>query len=205
MKANLLVLTLLTLATTVSAKEALYVEDGSNAYKAYATTADGSQNPFKNGVPGNTQAVTMLESEKDMKIANLNKLLEQQQHSYDEKISYLQDELKKSKERLIEKSINTDKMQATVEKRFTEESAYLKKELVAKTKTLMEYQRQLEKVKPSDEMKNIIKVNTELAVELRKSNDQLALIQLKGYEGLAKQPDAPQVNKGRMPASVEEK
>ena len=97
MKTNLLVLTLLTLATTVSAKEAMYVEGGHSAYMAYAAE-DGSANPFKNGAP-----VAMLESEKDMKIANLNKLLDQQQHSYDEKISYLQEELKKSKERLIEK------------------------------------------------------------------------------------------------------
>ncbi len=199
MKTNLLVLTLLTLATTVSAKEAMYVEGGHSAYMAYAAE-DGSANPFKNGAP-----VAMLESEKDMKIANLNKLLDQQQHSYDEKISYLQEELKKSKERLIEKSINTEKMQANVEKRFAEESSYLKKELVAKTKTLMEYQRQLEKVKPSEEMKNLINVNTNLAVELRKTNDQLAIIQLKGYEAVAGKAAPAQVTGGRAPASVEEK
>lgn len=204
MKANLLVLTLLTLATTVSAKEAMFVEGGHNGYMAYAATDDGSQNPFKNGVPG-TGAVAMVESEKDMKIANLNKLLDQQQHSYDEKISYLQDELKKSKERLIEKSINTEKIQANVEKRFSEESSYLKKELVAKTKTLMEYQRQLEKVKPSEELKNLINLNTSLAVELRKSNDQLAIIQLKGNEAIATKPVPAQATRGRMPASLEEK
>lgn len=156
MKANLLVLTLLSLTTTAFAKEALFVEDGHTpSYTAY-TTVEGSADPFKNGMPV-AQAFAQEQSEKDMKIANLNKLLEQQQHSYDEKIAYLQDELKKSKERLIEKSINTDKLQATVEKRYNEESSYLKKELVAKTKTLMEYQRQLEKVKLPEEMKNIIK------------------------------------------------
>jgi hypothetical protein len=202
MKANLLVLTLLTLATTVSAKESMFVEGGLTAYKAYAAE-DGNANPFKNGVPGGS--VAMLESEKDMKIANLNKLLDQQQHSYDEKISYLQDELKKSKERLIEKSINTEKMQANVEKRFTEESSYLKKELVAKTKTLMEYQRQLEKIKPSEELKNLINSNASLAVELRKTNDQLAIIQLQTNEAMAAKPTPTQVSGGRMPASVEGK
>ncbi|MEA9357544.1 hypothetical protein SHI21_15050 [Bacteriovorax sp. PP10] len=203
MKANLLVLTLLTLATTVSAKEAMYVEGGLTAYKAYAAE-DGNANPFKNGVPGGA-SVAMMESEKDMKIANLNKLLDQQQHSYDEKISYLQDELKKSKERLIEKSINTEKMQANVEKRFSEESSYLKKELVAKTKTLMEYQRQLEKIKPSEELKSLINSNAALAVELRKSNDQLAIIQLQTNEAMAAKPAPTQVTHGRMPASVEGK
>lgn len=206
MKANLLVLTLLTLATTVSAKEALYVQDGHNGYMAYKAE-DGSANPFKNGLPANQAvAATAGANEKDMKIANLNKLLEQQQHSYDEKISYLQDELKKSKERLIEKSINTDKIQAIVEKRFAEESSYLKKELVAKTKTLMEYQRQLEKIKLPEEMKNIIKVNTELAVELRKSNDALALFQLNSSnEAIANKAAPTPATGGRMPASVEEK
>ena len=203
MKANLLVLTLLSLATTVSAKEALFVEGGHTAaYTAYTT--EGSANPFKNGTPI-AQAVAMEQSEKDMKIANLNKLLEQQQHSYDEKISYLQDELKKSKERLIEKSINTEKLQANVDKRYNEETSYLKKELVAKTKTLMEYQRQLEKVKLSDEMKNIIKANTELAVELRRSNDQLAIVQLQASEAIAGKAAPAQTTGGRMPASVEGK
>lgn len=203
MKANLLVLTLLTLATTVSAKEAMFVEGGHTTFKAYAAE-DGSANPFKNGIPGGG-SVAMMESDKDMKISNLNKLLEQQQHSYDEKISYLQDELKKSKERLIEKSINTEKIQANVEKRFAEESSYLKKELVAKTKTIMEYQRQLEKVKPSEELKNLINSNTQLAVELRRSNDQLAIIQLKTNEAMAAKPAPAQATGGRMPASVDGK
>jgi hypothetical protein len=204
MKANLLVLTLFSLVTTVSAKEVLFVEGGDTvSYTAYTTT-QGSANPFKNGMPV-PQAVAIEQSEKDMKIANLYKLLEQQQHSYDEKIAYLQDELKKSKERLIEKSINTEKLQANVEKRYNEESSYLKKELVAKTKTLMEYQRQLEKVKLSDEMKNIIKANTELAVELRKSNDQLAIVQLQANEAIAGKAAPAQATGGRMPASVQEK
>lgn len=202
MKANLLVLTLLTLATTVSAKEAMLVEGGHTTFKAYAAE-DGNANPFKNGIPGGVSVA--MESEKEMKISNLNKLLEQQQHSYDEKISYLQDELKKSKERLIEKSINTEKIQANVEKRFAEESSYLKKELVAKTKTLMEYQRQLEKVKPSEELKNLINSNAQLAVELRRSNDQLAIIQLKSNEAMAAKPTPVQATGGRMPASVEGK
>jgi hypothetical protein len=205
MKTNLLVLTLLTLATTASAKDAMFVEGGGyNTYKAYVAE-DGNANPFKNGIGVTTINVAMMESEKDMKISNLNKLLDQQQHSYDEKISYLQDELKKSKERLIEKSINTEKMQASAERLFAEESSYLKKELVAKTKTLMEYQRQLEKVKPSEEMKNLINVNTNLAVELRKTNDQLAIIQLKGYEAVAGKAAPAQITGGRAPASVEEK
>ena len=192
MKANLLILTLLTLTTSVSATEMMNTIDGGAKVVAYAY----EKPDFSAAVAGNS------ESEKDMKIANLNKLLDQQQRAYEEKVTYLEDELKKSKERLIEKSINTDKMTAVVERRFNEESAYLKRELVAKTKTLMEYQRQLEKIKPSEEMKEMIKVNTELAIQNRRTSDQLALIQLKGSENLAKYPDAKEVTGGRMPASV---
>ncbi|AUN97598.1 hypothetical protein DOM21_13430 [Bacteriovorax stolpii] len=193
MKANLLILTLLTVATvSVQAKEVLYTEGGKASYAAYPV----SDYKFPN------QQVAVTDNEKDMKIANLNKLLDQQQRLYEEKITYLEDELKKSKDRLIEKSINTDKMTALTEKRYSEETAYLKKELVAKTRTVMEYQRQLEKMKPADDMKNLIKVNTELALELRKSNDQLAIIQLKGNEAIAQKVEEKTVTGGRMPASV---
>jgi predicted helicase len=192
MKANLLLLTLLTLATSAYASEKLVFEDGHPVFVAY-------NNPDfqKNG------EVAVAENEKDMKIATLNKLLDQQQRLYEEKISYLQDELRKSKERLIEKSINQEKMQAFQEKHFNEETGYLKKELVAKTKTLMEYQRQLEKIKPSEEVKNLIKANTELAIELRRSTDQIALFHLKGNDILANKPiEDKAVTGGRMPASV---
>lgn len=188
MKANLLVLTLLTVAaTTAQSAEVLHVNDG---YKSTVTE-------YKSGLAAN-----FTENEKDMKIANLNKLLDQQQRLYDEKITYLEEELKKSKERLVEKSINHDKIQAITEKRYTEETAFLKKELVAKTRTVMEYQRQLEKIKPSDEVKNLIKVNTELAIELRRSTDQIANMQLHGNEAYAAKPEAAAVKGGRMPASV---
>ena len=204
MKVNLLVLTLLSLSTTVSATQVQVVESGDANNHTIYTNADGSANPFNNPMPM-TLSFAMEQSDMDIKIANLNKLLEQQQDMYDDKIAYLQEELKKSKERLIEKSINTEKLQTNVEKRFNEETSYLKKELVAKTKTLMEYQRQLEKVKLPDEMKNILKVNTELAIELRRSNDQLAIVQLQAKEAIANKTATPLENKSRAPASIEAK
>jgi hypothetical protein len=191
MKANFLILTLLTIATSASANQLLSNEDGGARTIAYAYEK-----------PDFNAGVALAENEKDMKIMTLNKLLDQQQRLYEEKVTYLEDELKKSKERLIDKSINHDKMQATMEKRFSEELTYLKKELVAKTKSMMEYQRQLEKIRPSEEIKNLIKINTDLAIEVRRTSDQLALIQLKGNEGLAKAPDSKAVTGGRMPASV---
>lgn len=185
MKANLLTLTLMTMATlSAYAGEKLYVEGGYNNYTSYAKVGEAS-----------------TESEKDMKIANLNKLLDQQQRLYEEKINYLEDELKKSKERLVEKSINYDSKEELMEKKFAEESSYLKKELVAKTKTLMEYQRQLEKIKPSEDMKNLIKVNTELAIQLRSTTDQIANLHMQAGEAFAAKKEAPAAG-ARMPASV---
>lgn len=182
MKARLLVLSAMTLLST-------------SPLMAYETMV--AQEGRERVLPAMKISAGQTENQKDAKIAYLTKLMEQQQKLYENKISYLEFELKKSKERLVEKSINHEKTQDYLETKFAEESAYLKRELVAKTKTMLEYQRQLEKIKPSEDFKNLIKVNTELAIEVRKSADQLALIQLKHEE------EKGTMSKGRMPASVE--
>ncbi len=132
----------------------------------------------------------------EAKVAYLSKLMEQQHKLYESKISYLEFELKKSKERLVEKSINSEKTQDFLETKYAEETNFLKRELVAKTKTMLEYQRQLEKIKPSEDFKTLIKVNTDLAIEVRRNADQLALIQLKREE------ERSDRTSGRMPASL---
>jgi hypothetical protein len=136
----------------------------------------------------------------EMKVNYLTKLLEHQQKSYDDKITYLETELRKTKDRLIEKSMNQDKIEEAMKDKYSAETVALKKELAYKNKSLMEYQRQLEKMKPSEDMKNLIKLNTQLASELRKSEDQLAFIQLKQVEDMR----AGEPRGSRMPASVKE-
>jgi hypothetical protein len=192
MKANLVVLMLLTMSPILKANEVLLAPDGGAKVIAYAYDK-----------PDFSSTTQLAENEKDLKIVMLSKLLDQQQKLYEDKVNYLEMELKKSKERLVEKSINTDKMQAALNRSFSEESNYFKKELVAKTRSLMEYQRQLEKIKPSEDMKNLIKINTELALENRRTSDKLALIELKGVDGLAKALDSKVISGGRMPASAE--
>ena len=49
--------------------------------------------------------------DQNMKVTYLTKLLEHQQKAYDEKISFLENELQKTKARLIEKSLNQDKIE----------------------------------------------------------------------------------------------
>lgn len=136
-----------------------------------------------------------------MKVTYLTKLLEQQQKSYNDRITYLESELRKTKDRLIEKSMNQERLEAALEDKYSVEARALKKELAYTTKSLLEYQRQIEKMKPSEDLKNMIKLNTELASELRRSEDQIAIIQLKGIETM---PGAPPAG-ARMPASVKPK
>jgi small-conductance mechanosensitive channel len=136
----------------------------------------------------------------EMKVAYLTKILAQREKSYEEKISFLEGELRKTKDRLIEKSLNQEKIEDSIKETYKAEINSLKKELAYKTKTMFEYQRQIEKLNPSEEIKNLIKVNTNLAAELRKSEDQIAIIQLKQIESM------PGIQKSnRMPASVKEK
>lgn len=135
-----------------------------------------------------------------MKVTYLTNLLSHQQKSYEDKIAFLETELRKTKDRLIEKSLNQEKLEDTMKDKYGAEAMALRKELAYKTKTLLDYQRQLEKMKPADDMKNLIKLNTELAAELRKSEDQLAFIQLRNME-LARAPQKESTG-GRVPASV---
>jgi hypothetical protein len=134
----------------------------------------------------------------EMKVSYLTRLLEHQQKSYDDKITYLENELHKTKERLIEKSLNQEKIEDAMKEKFNAETVALKRELAYKTKSVLEYQRQIEKMKPSEDLKNIIKLNTDLAAELRKSEDQIAIFQLNQAEGIRGDRSA-----SRLPASVQ--
>ncbi len=135
----------------------------------------------------------------EMKVTYLTKLLEQEQIAYNDKITYLETELRKTKDRLIEKSLIQEKIEEVMKEKYSAEATFYKKELAYKTKSLLEYQRQIEKMKPSEDMQNMIKINTALSSELRKQEDQLAIFQLKQVESM------PGTSRSaRLPASVKE-
>ena len=133
----------------------------------------------------------------EAKIMYLTKLLEKNEKAYQEKISYLENELRKTRDRLIEKSAYQEKSEEALVSKYTAEVITIKKELAYKTKSLLEYQRQMEKMKPTEDLKSMIKLNTELASELRRSEDQIAIMQLKHIEQM---PGAN--SNSRLPASV---
>lgn len=136
----------------------------------------------------------------EMKLSYVTKLMERQQKSYDEKITFLEAELRKTKDQLLEKSLNQEKLESTLKTKYGMETLALKKELAYKVKSILDYQRQIEKMNPSEDLKNVIKMNTDMASELRKSEDRLAIFQLKQVE----QMRGSHSGGARLPASVNE-
>lgn len=136
----------------------------------------------------------------EMKVIYLSKLLDHQQKSYEERVAFLEQELQKTKNRLIEKSMDQERNEEAIKTKYSTETTFLKRELAYKTKSLLEYQRQIEKMKPSEDLKNMIKLNTELASELRRTEDQVAIMQLKAAEEMRGQ-NTP----SRLPASIKNK
>jgi hypothetical protein len=119
----------------------------------------------------------------EMEITNLSKTVAFLQRNYEEKINYLEIELAKTKSRLIEKSLNEEKIQASLKEKYEQEFYVIKKELASKTRTTLEMQRQIEKMNPTEDQKKLILINNELAAELRKSEGQLAVMQLELKKG----------------------
>jgi hypothetical protein len=135
----------------------------------------------------------------DTKIIYLMKQLEQQSKLYEGKISFMETELNKTKERLIQKSMNQELIETAMQEKHATESIQLKKDLAYTTKSLLLFQRQMEKMKPSEDLKNMITLNTELASQLRKSEDQIASTQ---YKSLEMKPSSS--NGDRRPASIKD-
>lgn len=136
-------------------------------------------------------------------ILYLTKTMAYQQRSYEQRIFFLENELQKTKQRLIEVSMNSEKTETFFRDQFDTQVAELKKEVAVKNRSILEYQRQLEKINPSEDFKNLVKLNTELASNLRKSENMLATYSFEAVQKLANKENA--LNKTRSPASNEEK
>lgn len=128
----------------------------------------------------------------DFALYKKNQQSTSKEKQYEDKITFLEAEVSKYKESLVEKSLFLEKSQEGLKVKYEQEVAFLKRELIYKTKSLLEAQRQLEKINPSEDMKNLIKLNNEMAAQMRRAEDQLAISQLKH-------------DKGRVPASVKTK
>jgi ABC-type Fe3+-citrate transport system substrate-binding protein len=123
---------------------------------------------------------------------NQEQKLMTKEKQYEDKITYLESELNKYKQQLVEKSIYTEKSQEILKLKYEQEIAFLKREVIYKTKSLLEAQRQIEKINPSDDLKSLIKLNNEMAAQIRGNQDALAISKLKN-------------DSGRSPASLKSK
>lgn len=140
--------------------------------------------------------------ENENQLINLEKTIAYMQRNYEAKVNFLEVELTKTKDRLVEKSINEEKIQQSIRNDYEDQISSLRKELAMKNRSILELQRMVEKIKPNEDTKNLIKLNNELASELRKNEGQVAALQLE----LRRSINTTHVEGGnRKPASVEEK
>ena len=121
----------------------------------------------------------------DLSKYNRNNSTTSKEKQYEDKITYLEAELSKYQNRLVEKSLYLEKSQDTLKTKYEQEIAFLKREVIYKTKSLLDAQRQIEKMNPSEDMKSLIKINTEMAAQIRASQDQIATSQLQKTPGRA--------------------
>lgn len=152
------------------------------------------------------QPFGISQKNEELKVEHLEKQLALQKRTYEDKISYLQKELKKSQQLLVDKSIHQLRQEKMFAKNFAEESTYLKREIVAKNKTIMEFQRLVEKFKPGQDTRDLVVTNTELSTELRKAHDLIAnmsIVNESKTEAIAKGVETSEKKTGRLPASAE--
>lgn len=107
-----------------------------------------------------------------IEMQNYIKTIEQ---GYKNKISYLENEIQKSKHNFIELSLSKDKINDKCLQKLEEKNIYCRNGMASKDRTIMEYQRQLEKHPPKDELKRIIYSSTMAVIEKRKFHDHFAV------------------------------
>lgn len=122
-------------------------------------------------------------------------LLEQRKQ-YEAKISYLEKELKKSRDLIVMKSKKFEQAQLDAERKH-------KLEKIAQTKEMMKYQRELEKVRPDKNLKETYMAHAEMAIEMRKAQERVAQNSKNSFMVLDQYKEYDTNTPKRLPASVE--
>lgn len=133
--------------------------------------------------------------EQHLQIHALKRDLASVKTNYNYKAEYLENELEKTKSKLIETSLAANKKEEFYSKKYKTEIDSLKNELILKNKIIAEYQREIEKFKSDKDYKELAKQNFELASQVRNfdsKKQQDFTNPLKSQDESAK----------RMPASV---
>ncbi len=141
---------------------------------------------YKEKVKNNQYAASY---EQNLEIQSLKREIASTANSLTARTKYLEEELAKTKEILIDTAIAANKKEDYYNNTYKKELDKLKEELVLKNKILAEYQREVEKLKSDREYKELAKQNFELASQLRNYNQKTT------------EDSRTETNK-RMPASV---
>lgn len=132
--------------------------------------------------------------EQHLEIGSLKRELASVADRYQQKTQYLETELQKTKEKLIETAVYNNKREEFYANKFKVDTETLKNELILKNKLIAEYQRELEKLKADPTYKDLAKQNLELASQMRNLDQKPFDLETKdGFN---------QESNRRMPASV---
>lgn len=187
MKKNTLI-TLLALSFAPLMVQAKFIED----IDPEARKFDLEYQQYKEQVEKNQMSKNY---EQHLQIHALKRDLASVKTNYEYKSEYLENELEKTKTKLIETSLSANKKEEFYSKKFKTEIDSLRNELVLKNKIIAEYQREIEKFKSDKDYKELAKQNFELASQVRNfdaKNQQDFVNPLKTQDEGSK----------RMPASV---
>lgn len=194
----------LLLTTTIAQATALFHTGGYNTPEDYSLMI--AHTDFVE--LEHTMKVAEEKTSSRSEIVRLEDKLAQQKRFYENRIAYLQNELKKSQTKVIENAITYQKREQKLKNELKEETKIYNVELLAKNQQILEYKAMMDKVAPNKGLKNLITANTELTLQLRDAHEKMAGAKLldsvskEKTEAIATKTFETPSQKGRLPASV---
>ena len=192
----------LLLTTTIAQGAALFHTGGYNTPEDYSLIAVVSD--------FNIPAPALLDHpmNKASEVVLLEDKLAKQKRYYEDRIAYLQNELKKSQTKVIENAITYQKREQKLKTELKEETKLYNVELMAKNKQILEFKTMMTKFAPNNGLKELITANTELTLQLREVHEKMAGAKIldtttkESKEAIATKQFENPAHKGRLPASV---
>lgn len=193
-------LSALLLTTTLAQATALFHTGGHNTPEDYSLIA--AKPEFDLAV-----RVAHDKAHSSIEVTRLEDKLEKQKRYYEDRIAYLQNELKKSQTKVIENAITYQKREKKLKTELKEETKIYNVELLAKNKQILEYKSMMDKLAPKEGIRELITANTDLTLQLREVHEKMAGAKLlettkDKSQGIATQKFEAPEQKGRFPAST---
>lgn len=116
----------------------------------------------------------VAQTNSSFELQSLERKIEMQKKHYEERIAYLQAELKKAQTKVVENAIAYQAREKKLKDEFKIEKSTYTRDIIAKNKTILEYNQIIDKFKLGAEAKELIETNNQLAIQLRAAQDQIA-------------------------------